>query len=269
MGAGGHADDLGKRLLGAGCRQGALVDARVPMVLLERSPDGWAAGQQGTLERLIVVSQDCDIAAACAREPSIEVMEVRQASDPAEVASARKGNSARLYLVKSEGAASFIADARRRMHVRKEALLGMAFEPAFDDPKARGAFARWLAGRYARVAIPDRLVGLIQRPMVRAVDALRRRRGPELATLEHVDELRFTVEGPDEAPTQVNLLVMHESELSVEEQADLGVWLEEVLAPKGGPILDLTVVFRTPAEISVADYVETIRLPLDHYSPDA
>ncbi|HEY0838944.1 MAG TPA: hypothetical protein VGD74_02035, partial [Vulgatibacter sp.] len=141
-------------------------------------------------------------------------------------------------------------------------------EQAFDSNRQREAFARWVGGRYSRPAIAGSLVDHVQRPIVRAYEALRRRGGPLLPVLDSIDELRFSIDGPGSAPAIVNLLAMHEGALSIEEEADLAAWLEDALVCDGGTVDSIRFQIRSEATVSVADYAATTRLQLDHFSLD-
>ncbi len=119
----GHSASLsgtGAALLEQGCRQGALLDAAARMLWLRASTgakekdESWSIAE-GTIQDalLVVVSQDCDIFAPSKTEPCVEAITARWSSNRSEIHSARKGNSARLYLLKEEeGGRALIADAR-------------------------------------------------------------------------------------------------------------------------------------------------------------
>jgi hypothetical protein len=218
--------------------------------------------------RLVVISQDCDIFAAPKAEPRVEALTAKWTRDPSELHTARKGNSARLFLLREREGAGLVADARRRVHLDKAALLRCSFEPAFEDERMRARFANWVAGRYNRPAVPNEIVDAIQKPVVSAVAELAKRKDLLLPVLDRVAEIRFAVAG--ERPWSVHLVIMVDEgdELSAEEEAELAGWLESVLVVFGGPVAIIAPVFKTEKNISLHDYQHTTRLQLDHFTPE-
>jgi hypothetical protein len=218
--------------------------------------------------RLVVISQDCDIFAAPKAEPRIEALTVKWTRDASELHTARKGNSARLFLLQERDGAGLVADARRRVHLDKAALLRCSFEAAFHDERMRARFANWVAGRYNRPAVPNEIVDAIQKPVVSAVAELAKRSNSLLPVLDRVAEIRFAVAG--ERPWTVHLVIMLDDgdELSAEEEAELVGWLESVLIVSASPVGGIAPVFKTEKNISLHDYQNTTRLQLDHFTPE-
>jgi len=263
-------------LLASGCRQGALLEASARMLWLrepetskdERGP--WAIAEDCVDDaQLIVVSQDCDIAALAKTEPRVEAIAARWSSDASEAHTARKGNSARLYLLTESGDKALLADARRRVHIEKDALRSAKFTQIFTDDRARARFASWVAGRYDRPAIADELVSAVHKPVVKAVDSLLKSRADLLSVVDRIDELRFRATDP--RPWTVDLIAMLDEtdELTTEQEAEVSAWLEDTLVVAGGPVGEVRVAFRDPRSISLHDYLQTTRMPLDHYSMEA
>jgi hypothetical protein len=199
----------------------------------------------------------------------VEALTARWTTLPAEIHTARKGNSARLFLLQEDVGKALVADARRRVYLDKASLIGASFESAFHDDRARVRFANWVAGRYNRPAIANDLVDAVQKPIVVAVEELLKRRDALTGILNRVAELRFAVSAP-KPPWTVHFIVMIDEgeELSVEEEAELAGWLEQVLVATGGSIEAIAPVFRTEKTISLHDYQNTTRLQLDHFSPE-
>ena len=100
-----------------------------------------------------------------------------------------------------------VADARRRIHLDKTALLGATFEPALNDEASRTRFANWVAGRYNRPAIPNDLVDAIQKPIVSAVDGLVKKDDPLSRVFNRVVEIRFAIASA-KPPWTVHLVMM-------------------------------------------------------------
>ncbi len=270
---GASAPEVGPKLIEMGCRQGALIRAPARMLWLTRvgNEQAWITKEDNLDDaQLVVVSQDCDIYAPLRAEPRVEAMTARWTENPSEIHIARKGNSARLFLLQEAQGKGFVADARRRVHLDKNALLGVPFEPAFNDPRTHMRFARWVAGRYNRPAIANELVDAVQKPLVSAVDALASKDDAFLRVLDRVAELRFSVSN-DQPPWTAHLIAMLDEgeELSAEEEAELGGWLEDVLVAGGtGSVRDIALAFRTEGNISLRDYLHTIHLQLDQFSPE-
>jgi hypothetical protein len=265
------APEVGPKLLDAGCRQGALIDLPARILWLARAGenDQWRVAEDtGQGDQLVVVSQDCDIYAAAKSEPRIEAIAARWTSNTSEIHTARKGNSARLFLLREDSGKGLVADARRRVQLEKVALLGAAFEPALADERSRMRFANWVAGRYNRPAIPNELVDAVQKPIVTAVDELLKKDAPLLRVLEKVAEIRFAV--GETRPWTIHLVVMVEDgdELGAEQEAELAGWLDDILVHRGGAIAATAPLFRTEKNISLHDYQSTTRLQLDHFTPE-
>ncbi len=265
------APEVGPKLFDAGCRQGALIDLPARVLWLARTGESnpWSVAEDTAEgDQLVVVSQDCDIYASAKSEPRIEAISVRWTSNASEIHTARKGNSARLFLLREDGGKGLVADARRRVQLDKVALFGTAFKPALADARSCMRFANWVAGRYNRPAIPNDLVDAVQKPIVTAVDELARKDAPLLRVLENVAEIRFAV--GDTRPWTVHLVVMVEDgdELGAEQEAELAGWLDDILVKQGGPIAATAPLFRTEKNISLHDYQSTTRLQLDHFTPE-
>lgn len=263
---------VGPKLLKSGCRQGALLDAPARMLWLARpsNESDWKT-EEDVVEnaRLVVISQDCDIFAAVKAEPRIEAIAARWTGNASEIHTARKGNSARLFLLRERTSEGLVADARLRVHLDKSTLLGASFEPAFHDDRARTRFANWVAGRYNRPAIANELVEAIQKRIVSAVADLVKKKASLVPILDRVAELRFAAV-PAQPPWTVHLVVMVDEgdALNVEQEAELAGWLESVLVKRGGPIEAIAPLFRTEKNISLHDYLHTTKLQLDHFSPE-
>jgi hypothetical protein len=225
----------------------------------------------------VLVSQDCDINARPDVEPRVEVVTARWSTDPTEILQARKGNSSRLFLLSEENERALLADARRRAHLKKESLLAAGFATIFSTEPERMRFARWVAGRYDRPAIPDQIVKAVHKPIMKSLESVLKKREkekPEIARLkkllnEAIEELRFHSSGAASSLTIDFLLIVGSTiELSAEEEAVLSGWLEDVVVTKGSPVEAIRVAFFNVTNLSVADYLATTRLMLDQYSPE-
>ena len=257
--------DVGGRLLDLGCRQGAIIDAPAHLSWLRRGDRAWERGDEPLPDaKFVVASQDCDIKAPETAEPFVEALVVTRVTDRGRLHQARKGNSARRFLLAMDGPSGLVADACRRALIEKRSLLTATFAPAAPTGGAppRPRFADWLAGRYSRPALPQRLVEAVQKPIVRAIekaDARTKRR------LEGIDELLFRASGGEVALVVEFVLLTDRAELDPEDAAEVAGWLDEVIADSG-LVSEIRVAFRTPATLSLQDYTELTRLDLDYFS---
>jgi hypothetical protein len=219
--------------------------------------------------QLIVASQDCDIIASSQSEPRVEALTARWTSDRSAVHTARKGNSTRLFLIREAAGKALVADARRRVHFEKEGLLGTVFTPAFDDDRTRLRFIRWIAERYDRPAIDEQFVNAIQKPLIKALERLEASDNTLAKVFTRVAELRF-IPPSGQPPWSVDLIAMVDEaeELTPEEEAELGGWLEESIVTEGGLVQEIRLAFRGEDTISLRDYLGTMRLRLDQFSPE-
>lgn len=260
--------DVGDLLLARGCRQGMLVDAPARIAWLRGGAASWEVADEelkGT--KLVVASQDCDIKARETAEPFVEMLVVIATNDRNQIHSAKKGNSARRFLLRVDGGgAALIADGRRRALVEKQSLLTAEFSPVFapEDRDTGRRFAEWLGGRYMRSAISEAYVTAVHKPVVRAVEKADE---PTKRRLDAVDEVLFRAVQRD-GLLEVDLVVLTDGqELDPEDEAELAGWLEGVLA-ESCLVSQTRIAFRTPATISLHAYTELTRLELDYFSAE-
>jgi hypothetical protein len=264
------AREVGPKLFEAGCRQGALIEAPARMLWLTRSADSqdWTVTEDVVADaELVLISQDCDIHASVKNEPRVEAITARWTSTHPN-STAGKGNSARLFLLQEHENKGLVADARRRIHLDKTALLGATFQPTLKDERSRARFASWVAGRYDRPAIPNALVDAIQKPIVSAVHGLVSKDDPLLRVLARLDEIRFAVADGEPLTVHLLLIVDQGDELAAEEEAELAGWLDDILVSEGGPVAATAPLFRTEKNLSLHDYQSTTRLQLDQFTPE-
>jgi len=232
----------------------------------------WGVAQQDVESaELILISQDCDINAKPGTEPRVEALAARWSTDPAEISMAKKGNSSRLYLLKEDGSKALLADARQKVLIAKESLLAAGFTQVFSTEPERLRFARWVAARYDRPAIPDRVVDAVNKPIVKSlVPVFRKKANSALKTvLDQVEEIRFNAQ-EDGGRFVIDFLIILDDgkALSVEDEAVLSAWLDETLVTDTSPVTEIRPYFFTFGTISVSDYVASTQLVLDQYSPE-
>ncbi len=261
--------EIGRQLIERGCRQGSLVKgvpARTPV--LKKAAD-WAHSESvHDGAAFVVASQDCDVDARTKDEQCVEVMVARWTGKKSEIDTARKGNSWRLFLLQEGDGQALVADARLRTWVEKTSLAeAQSFETVLDPGRAR-RFARWVAGRYDRPALDDRVVIALQRPIVESVlDA--RKKNQELWRLLDglVDEIRFAVPQGDPPWPRLDFIFLLEdgAQLAGDGRRELLGWLQAVVVGARATA-ECHAAVETPSSISLRHYLDTERLPLDYLS---
>jgi hypothetical protein len=220
----------GKRLYAAGWRQGSLLQAPgVAYVWNE-----WDV-ETGSLrvkerkvspeERLVIVSQDCDISANPISEPCVEAFVCRVESAKF---CEKIGKSARFFLIDS--AARLVAHAARRAYLVKDALTYYQPEQWPSTSTRHNWFVRWLAHRYDRPAVPDDVVKAFQNPVDEVL------RGISLSHphifrdfSEVVRELRVSDPPSSQPPYELALLLMANKDAITADQSDALEYVEKAI----------------------------------------
>jgi hypothetical protein len=160
---------LGQALLEAGWRQGAVFDAPSVYFAWNENPASgkdeattMKARKKRSKEKLVLVTQDCDIKASAEEESYVEalvcVVERRQ-----DFLHRIDRNSARWFVV--DPGSGLVAQAKYRVQIAKEALTTLTPEVWPSTATRLDRFVQWLARRYDRPAIPDPIVEAFQRPL--------------------------------------------------------------------------------------------------------
>jgi hypothetical protein len=267
---------VGQELVDQGWTQGCLLPA-IGHAHFERDTKGeWRVRIEEAPdpeERWIVITQACDIAAPT--EPFIEAMSCSwHPKGSSQYGGANRGNSARHFLIRREeddvgNGGALIANATRVIQVTKESLLGLTPELPVESEE-QAAFARrlgaWLGGRYSRTALEQSVVETVQRPIVDALGALRPS-DPAYDGKAIVREVRmFPLDGP--GPYSVEFVLLVEDGVTHDDvriAAFMGTLEEAINAAPGETQLQNCSSF-TAAEMSVSEYENTIKIPLDHYT---
>lgn len=143
-----------ERIRASGFRQGSIVDVAdfvAEVGLTEVFPP--------SAKVAVLVSQDCDIVADVAVEPSVEVIAADLLFEP-NVALLSGRNPRRLCLPLQDGIGYLVVDVRCRLQISKSALSNV--EARRDLVVGRGQvrlLAQWLGKRYTRDAFPDAFNG--------------------------------------------------------------------------------------------------------------
>jgi hypothetical protein len=266
------AEDVGATLIGRGWRQGRLLPS-VGHAWFELADAGeWAvrtrAPEPG--ERLVVVSQECDIAAAS--EPFVEAMPCSwQPKGTPAYNAGRRGNSGRSFLIRRTTDADGreggdVVDATRRLQIAKASLLAVMPTTVIapNDRDTLRRFRAWLGGRYSRPALDQRIVDAVQKPILQGLAKLPRH-SQFAEAVDLIREIRF-FPLPDEPPFALDLVVLVDDEaLRTDERISgflrlIELWLKA--PPAECRMAGSEVV--SAESLSVATYEQTLRLPLDY-----
>jgi len=248
--------------------------ASVGQAVFKRSVAGsWYVDEEPAVpdEQLIVVSQTCDIESP--RELCIEAMPCFWCPQEArEYQAARIGNSHRFFFLRERpsrdgDSEAFIVDATRRVQIDKEALLDISPNDALsDDRDLERRFRAWLGGRYSRPALDPPVVKSVVRPLVTGISRLKPgEEGYDAIALVREIRMGWLAGAP---PFDVNLLVIVEDEALCDDERNaaftgrLEIWLKNSDGVRRVASCDVC----SPSTLSVGEYEQTIRVPLDHFT---
>ena len=260
-----HREALGQRLFDAGWRQGSLFQpGDVQLAFLAHEP---GAGADGVYrrpiradERLVLVSQDCDLVAKTSTEPYVEALLCDLEPNSGRIADIER-NSARAFLV--DPATNLVALARYRVHLHKEVLEGIRPQPWPSDPTRFHRFVRWLGRRFTRPAVHERVIEHFHRPLENTLRQIRRRQKNLAAALTSaVHEIRIELPEDYDLPLKIRVLMVLAGEELTEEQADALAHVEREIHEHLDPahVEVLSFDWRTDDELSVAEYLATVPL---------
>ncbi len=214
-------------------------------------------------ERLVIVTQTCDIV----KEPRIEptVQAIRAFITTTTETLRRAGGSSKRQFVLDE-TRGLIAEMSPIVTIEKPVLLDFTPEPGAGDEATRKRFADWLADRFSRPAHDDEVVGAVIKPILDLLRQMQNEAGPDLAALDHVNEVRF-VKLQGQPPYDVRLLFM----VDEAEPRDGGAALAQLIGrlqgcfDKAKARLVAWDVAST-SDILLSDFLATDKLDLDSYT---
>jgi len=166
---------LGDELLRRGWKQGTLFNA--PSIyftyhdLCQLNTEILTSVQERKLkanERLIVISQDCDIK-DIQQEKYIEAIICKPYNQ--KFIEKVSQLSARWFVVDPK--TRLVAEAKYKIQIAKQVFLRLQPEPWPDSSNRLDEFIRWLARRYDRPALPDTMVEVFQKPIEQEVNSLK------------------------------------------------------------------------------------------------
>ena len=268
---------LGETLYAAGWRQGVLFT--LPSASFARlapitDANADATPRKTTMterpvkpkERLILVTQDCDLVASDNEEPYVEALIC--AVEKPDRAALLDRNSARYFLV--DPATSLVARARYRISLEKRALQNVEFSLWPGSPERHERFVRWLARRYDRPAIPDALYDTLQRPIdaaLSAIDSATPQVGAAFSRAVH--EIRINMPESETPPFDLQMIFLITLDGVTNEEADalFAVW--DAIQKQIDPYmvtLDPDLRILTAEDISLAEYLATRPLFLEYFT---
>lgn len=215
-------------------------------------------------ESMVIVTQDCDILSRA--EPHVEAF-VCSEKPPDFCARIIEGNSSRFFLVDQDS--HLVAEATRRVIIKKELLEPFEPEswPSHDNHLDR--FARWLARRYIRPAYPQVFVEAVQDPIRETLGNAPNGIVAHFSNIVH--EMRISKSSIQGPPFNVSVTMLTLRNQITEEEANaIDHITQEIqtLLESDPRIIGAEFPTRTPDEMSVAEFVSTHPIYLEHYSDD-
>lgn len=254
-----------RSLYDAGCRQGAIFRAdptQMNQDALDSAAEILASRQQSVGDRLIIVTQDCDVLSE--DEPRIEALACQSITGKSDLDNYDR-NSSRYFVVHKEH--GLIALARDRIFFDKRLLQSYRFAPWPSDEKRFERFRRWLGRRYTRPPIPDDIVESFCTPVQQLLRSLQKSK-PNLVShfSDAFYEVRISIPSREKPPYDISALLLVRQEALTEEQIDACAEIERQI--RG--ILDTSKIALedfSPAaetEISVFEYFRTVPIFLEN-----
>lgn len=271
---------LGQDLLDAGWHQGTIFTARSVYFLWNETPGSPGEGQTAIgsrrvkpKEKLVLVTQDCDIITDETREPYVEAL-ICRVDRRRDFLERIDRNSARWFVVDPES--GLVALATYRVQIAKRVLAGLSPGPWPGGPKRLQRFIRWLSRRYDRPAVPDPLVEAFQRPFEEMLERIHDESPSVGAAFNRaVSEVRVSVPPNETPPFDLHVVLMLGSDTLTREEADAIDHVERAVLGRFGSgdarVGTGGVYARTEDEMSVAEYFATRPLFLEYltYRGDA
>jgi hypothetical protein len=224
---------------------------------------GFARGINREKERLVVASQACDLVKKPGVEPTILALRAFT-TDKSKILQSAATNSAYYFLLDPQR--GLIADATTTALIEKPLLSLYTPEPGISDAATQARFARWLARRFNRPAIPEGVVGAIVKPILENLRQMQEASDPALEALDAVQEVRMA-RPTGEPPYNIYLVFI----ISGTELPDQGMALAHLVRRMRswfdpGKARLVAWGARNLYQISAGDYLDTDQIYLDHYT---
>lgn len=262
-------EELPRLLIDRGWTQGAVFSA--PGLRIQQSHLG--INQKGepafasrsftseTDDCFVVASQTCDIQASIDAEPLVEALLCRMES---KANHGGIGNSARYFEVDRK--LGLVAFASKRAIISKRSLWWISGPNPWPDSHERlKQFSRWLGRRFDRPALPDEIVRGFQQPMEKTLRSLRKEQAYLLFN-RVVRQIRIGYDAIQRPPYQLDInLLTNAATLSQEEADAIETVMQLVYEHQDAQYVQLhSYNIRRPDMWSVADYLDTVPVFLDH-----
>lgn len=218
-----------------------------------------------SVERFVLISQDCDIQARPSDEPYVEALfcVVR----PEDAAKPVGRNSSRWFDADRSG--RFVVGAQRRLVFPKKILLDIEPKPWPGTEDDLTAFVRWLGRRYTRPAFPNKMVTLFQNKVQDVLLTLKTEQPDVFAAFNStVHEFRVTfLTYTEEPPFHLALTIFIHRDTSEEGLAAVQKVTANISAMVDPEAVQLAQIRTlTYDDVSVDDYFHSQPLPMDEYT---
>lgn len=214
-----------------------------------------------TKEWCVVASQICDLAKSVAHEPRVDVLRAFE-TDSVQILGPAERNSVRYFLL--DPARGLVADAAARLQIEKP-VLGLHSPlqgiPTGDPTRLR-RFARWLARRYDRPALPDAVVEAIGSPIRSLLVGLMATDSNARAALDTVEEVRINGDW-ERAPFRFRLLFLVSPEAedtATPSLAPLVARVAQELDPRSAILVEWVALSRRRISLADAEATEPLFL---------
>ncbi len=265
-------ESLGEALIAVGWCQGSvfvapsvcfafndLAESGVPITVKQR--------KTRSKEKLVLVTQTCDIRASADREPYVEALICSTERNRVFLDHIDR-NSARWFVIDPQ--AGLVANAMYRVQISKGALATLTPQPWPGSLQRLGQFVRWLGRRYDRPALPDQLVDAFQAPVGAMFESLFEANPMVAAAFSRaVQDVRASVPSSPDPPFDIELVLLSRREELSQEEADAIDSVVEAIRTAVDPQMvrlgeDVRVL--TDEEISLAEYLATRPLYLEYFT---
>lgn len=217
-------------------------------------------------EKLIIITQDCDIKVGEDKEPYIEALLCKPYKK--KFLEKVSKTSARWFVVDFDK--GLVAEAKYRVQIAKQVLSRLTPETWPNNSYRLDNFIRWLARRYDRPAMPDVMVEVFQKPIENKLALISEECSDTFANFNKVvHEIRVNIPQNEIPPFDLHLVLIVNPEGLSREEADA---IDYVI----GSIkecLDLRLVHLdedirvlTEDEITLREHRATRPMYLDYYT---
>lgn len=239
-------------------RQGSVIPVSKTFALITHSVDKKPEFRVGS--RIVVVSQDCDIAHSEEKEPFVELIVAHPAQSSNHVIQNRR-NPRKLQISAAGDAPFFELNVNERFRAPKSVLLDEESKAVEVLPEDSLRVMRiWLADRYKRPAFPDEFnnrLGKQRKALDKYYQGHQAVSNIFISTSE--EEL------PPGKHYDAKIILAYEADLLPENIFSVEGDFEEILSLCG---IDATVFARAEDDITISELRYYKRLALDYLSPE-